>query len=80
MGLEAVYPRPRLSAAPRARPQGLILKDFTRIRKNANALGGISQAAAFRVHRTPRYMQYTQEFQAAAAKVLWRLSFAAGAQ
>jgi hypothetical protein len=48
----------------------LILKDFKRIRKRANSLVSISKDSQFQVHQTPRYMQYSEEFQAAAEKMI----------
>jgi len=46
-----------------------IVKDFKRINKDASALVAISKAAEFQVHRTPRYLKYSSEFQEAAEKM-----------
>jgi hypothetical protein len=41
----------------------IVAKDFPRISQHAKALAGISQAAEWRVNPTPRYLQYSAEFQ-----------------
>jgi hypothetical protein len=47
----------------------IITKDFKRIRQDAKELIGISQVAEWRVLQTPRYMQYSTEFQESAEKL-----------
>jgi hypothetical protein len=47
----------------------IVIKDFRRIARCAKALNEISQAAAWRAIQTPRYSQYTAEFQEAAVKM-----------
>jgi hypothetical protein len=48
----------------------IVLQDFNRIAKDARALVSLSQAAEWRVRRTPRYAQYTTEFQNAAERMI----------
>jgi hypothetical protein len=43
----------------------IVVKDFKRIDKYAKALNEISQVAVWRVIQTPRYLEYTAEFQEA---------------
>ena len=47
----------------------IIMKDFRRIRKDAELLVALRKAAEFQVHKTPRYLQYSLEFREAAAKM-----------
>ena len=47
----------------------IVLKDFQRITQNAKALVGLSQAAEWRANQTPRYLQYSSDFQEAAEKL-----------
>jgi hypothetical protein len=47
----------------------IVMKDFKRIDKVARALTEISQAAVWRVIQTPRYFQYTADFQDATEKM-----------
>jgi hypothetical protein len=47
----------------------LVLKDFKRVVNRANSLISISKDGEFQVDRTPRYMQYSQDFLAAAEKL-----------
>lgn len=41
---------------------GLALEDFAEIRRSADALGQLSQAAAWRVLQTPQYQTYSADF------------------
>jgi hypothetical protein len=47
----------------------LVLKDFKRIARNANALYSLSRADDWEVRKTPRYMEYTTAFREAAEKL-----------
>jgi hypothetical protein len=47
----------------------IVLKEFDRIDKSADALIQLSQAAEWQVFQTPRYLQYSAEFQEAAEKL-----------
>ena len=47
----------------------IVVKDFKGIGKDARALTAISQAAVWRVMLTPRYAQYTADFQEATEKM-----------
>jgi hypothetical protein len=47
----------------------IIAKDFKRIGQDAKALVELSQVAEWRVYQTPRYLQYSTEFQEAAGKL-----------
>jgi hypothetical protein len=48
----------------------IMRQDFTRITKDARALVSLSETAEWRVRRTPRYAQYTTEFQDAAERMI----------
>ena len=47
----------------------LVLKKFKRIAKSANSLGYLTRAEEWQVRKTPRYLQYSTEFQEAAEKL-----------
>jgi hypothetical protein len=47
----------------------LVLKDFKRVAKRANALYSLSRADDWEVRKTPRYMQYTTAFREVAEKL-----------
>lgn len=47
----------------------IVLKDFKRIAKDANALFDLSRAEEWQVVKTPRYIQFSSEFQNATQKL-----------
>ncbi len=47
----------------------IVAKDFERIRPDAKVLVSLSQVAEWRVYQTPRYLQYSAEFQQAAERL-----------
>jgi hypothetical protein len=47
----------------------LVLKDFKRVAKDANSLFALSRAAEWQVVKTPRYVQFSTEFQQATEKM-----------
>jgi hypothetical protein len=52
----------KLVAANKAM-EGLALNDFTKIKENAEKLNDLSKLAAWKLIETPRYENYSEEFQ-----------------
>ncbi len=47
----------------------IVMQNFARVNEDAGALGRLSRAAEWQVLQTPRYLQYSLEFQEAAEKM-----------